>query len=163
VLLVDLPVRACDVREGDLCALDAATGLVVQRSLRVIQLLAVDRESLDLTFRAEVGAGEPPVRGPRRRAAAQRAETGAEADKDARIVIRRGRDRLAGELALRYPDAADRRTPLRRPEDGRQPVEGVDRHVVQRAAARLAEVPRRVDRRGVVLCLPLRLVEVIGA
>src|SRR5690606_36726931 len=147
----------------DLCALDAATGLVVQRSLRVVKFLAVDRESLDLAFRAEVGAGEPPVRGPRRRAEAQREETVAEVGQDAGVVIRLGRDRFAGDVALRYPDAAARRTPLRRPEDGRQPVEGVDRHGVQRAAARLAEVPRRVDRRGVVLCLPLRLVEVIGA
>ena len=72
--------------------------------------------------------------------------TAAEVEEEHRVVVGLGHDRPPVELPLGDEDAGEGGDAASRAEDARQLMQRVDGDVVHRPAARLAEVPRRVDR-----------------
>ena len=86
-----------------------------------------------------------------------------EVEEEDRVVVRLRRDARVEKLALADAEARQRDDCLRGADDARELVQGVDGHVVHRAAARPAEVPGRVDRAS-ARCRPsLGLVLVVFA
>ena len=119
--------------------------LIGDRLLRVVDRLAVDGVALDLAGRAEVGAAETAGEAARRRAVAR---ANSPSPKPISMPVLSSASvgialPLNSRSLMRTPEMAV--TLLRRTKHRRQSMQGVDRHVVERTAARLAEVPRGVD------------------
>ncbi|CAA9556763.1 MAG: hypothetical protein AVDCRST_MAG43-1533 [uncultured Thermomicrobiales bacterium] len=160
--LVDLTVGADDVRQGRLGTVHAASGFVRERPLGIVERLAVELEAGDRPLGPEVRSAEPVGDAARGRTVGQGEQPAAEVDQDPGVVVGIGRDALAIELALGYPHTGDGRHLPCRAEHRGQAVQRIDGHVVERAAARLAEVPGWVDVGKRALTLAFLLVEVVG-
>jgi hypothetical protein len=138
---------------------------VGQEQARGFERLAVQREALDRARGAEVGAAEAGVPGDLAGGGPvhDREEVVAEVEQHDRVVVRVGGHDLSREVALTDAHARECRDTARRPEDAGQGMQGVDGHVVERPASRLAEVPARIDRRPPVRSGALGLVLVVAA
>src|SRR5258706_2938640 len=162
VLLLDRAVRADDMRQQPLLARPARR-LVGDLFAGVVERLAVELAPDDRTTRPEEAGVEALRYAAGRGAVGQREQTVAEIEQDERIVVGVGRDQPAAKLALLDARDRERRHAARRPEDRRQGVERIDSHIVERAAARLAEVPGRVDVGEHVVALAEHLLLVVAA
>src|SRR5579885_2511062 len=141
VLLLYVSVGANDVRQHPLAADPAHRGLFGEIPSGIVKWLAVELQSGDRPLGAEIAAGEAVVDAPVRRSVGQHKQALAEVEQHQRVVVGIDGYHLAAEFALLDAGAGHRRDPTGRTEDAGQAVQGVDGHVVERAARGFAPVP----------------------
>src|SRR5579883_2340562 len=126
---------------GLIVANPAHRGLFGEIPSGIVKWLAVELQSGDRPLGAEIAAGEAVVDAPVRRSVGQHKQALAEIEQHQRVVVGIDGYHLAAESALLDAGAGHRRDPTGRTEDAGQAVQGVDGHVVERAARGFAPVP----------------------